>query len=546
MPQELDQDYMKKLCPELKALPDDWTIKAVSENNPAEKYHIFFQNRKGATTYTHPTLGPLPKPWVLKLCSVTDGGSNSRTGGKSRIPKYFNKVTKESRDKDPRFSPETLKARVDSLTHENNIAGSLKKMKPGMALENMKRQDIGTKDIRHNYDILKAIDPGDGTIGGMNGGVFVVRLKNQSRLSVEKRYVITRSLLLHCLLFSLTQCRFKPDGVQAGMKEIRMLHRLKHASLTFYMAAFVSPDLRKASVYVEFCDRGSLGDLIKNYQLCCDKNPRPLPPERFIWHVFAGLADGLAYLQGGRSYIGQNVTDYSIAPGWIPILHRDIKPDNVLLRSRDTLGSSRYFYCVLSDFGLACEDRPRQHPNADRNQRDGTKVGTTAFYAPELLYNPYPRSQEQLAFFPGSSLHSIWSDVWALGACIFILAECRAFDHNKRNLMGPFSHINFWEIPQGLDVSIFISGTASRLKLLELSSPRYSGYLRNAIIQATEWNAFNRPHAREMVVILKDAITRAGFMDNRPPADDEQLPKWATRVHDYHSREPLDPRTFKS
>lgn len=47
--------------------------------------------------------------------------------------------------------------------------------------------------------------------------------------------------------------------------------------------------------YLEYCDRGSLSDMMKQYS----KHPGEMIPEPFIWHAFIGLADGLAYMQTG-------------------------------------------------------------------------------------------------------------------------------------------------------------------------------------------------------------------------------------------------------
>jgi hypothetical protein len=55
---------LAKFCPELQKLPQGW-IFAVDEERC-----IYFKKPYGdppITTYNHPTLGGLPKPWILKL-----------------------------------------------------------------------------------------------------------------------------------------------------------------------------------------------------------------------------------------------------------------------------------------------------------------------------------------------------------------------------------------------------------------------------------------------------------------------------------------------
>lgn len=108
------------------------------------------------------------------------------------------------------------------------------------------------------------------------------------------------------------------------------------------------------------------------------------------------------------------------------ILHRNINPGNVLLRSRATLGSKRYFYCVLSDFGLACDNWDDGNPRTDKFQVDGYKLGTKSYWVPELCYSPYPKGppgSTEWIKFPGGHRHTQKSDLWALGACIYNLCE---------------------------------------------------------------------------------------------------------------------------
>ena len=46
-----------------------------------------------------------------------------------------------------------------------------------------------------------------------------------------------------------------------------MMHRVNHPSLTNYVAGCIlgKANLLAASLYIEFCDRGSLGGLLKAY-----------------------------------------------------------------------------------------------------------------------------------------------------------------------------------------------------------------------------------------------------------------------------------------
>lgn len=332
-----------------------------------------------------------------------------------------------------------------------------------------------------------------------------------------------------------------------------MLWRLKHSAISFYMAAFITPSC--ASVYVEFCDRGSLENLISAFATQRRDAQRvgtekPEMPERFIWHAFATLCDGLAFLMGGRSYLSNDVTNYDPEPGWVPILHRDMKPDNVLLRSRTTVGTKRYFYCVLSDFGLACEDWPEGHPKEDPFQK-GLRphaIGTRHYYAPELLCDPYPYTDQDKNFFPTGQKHSAKSDLWSLAAAMYNLADCGPTMLRHGLTTGAFAHI--MGTKQGsLDDGSFFQGTISRKCPLDVSAlnvkKKYTDELRDAILLGTRWNPMQRANPIQMVEVLKGLMEQSGFTTHAPPgAHDEELPSWATKVHDYHSLPPLDPSKF--
>ncbi|KAK7754257.1 hypothetical protein SLS62_003835 [Diatrype stigma] len=140
-------------------------------------------------------------------------------------------------------------------------------------------------------------------------------------------------------------------------------------------------------------------DLILAYKARKKSHQPDWIPESFIWHAFVGLADALGFLATGRSHVSlsPSLASSSSAPNqqhapsssWSPIVHRDIKPDNIFLRSRNTPGSTKPLYVVLSDFGLA-----------QYEQRDAAPVVVTAppglvgspeYHAPELAFDPFPR-----------------------------------------------------------------------------------------------------------------------------------------------------------
>lgn len=497
-------EQLKKQCPELNQLPKDWTFNVTDDTRVS-----FVKISTRETTYNHPTLGGLPPPWILKIVRNADG---------RLCPMYYNRETRKQTKEDPRYMASTLALHSDHAPQELWIAASTTRNTAKMDMKSMKRTPIDYhKNIRDQYTKIWNIDPGDGSIGGMNGGVFVVTMKGlANRIFIEKR--------------------FKKDEVSFGKKEIQMMHRVNHPALTNYVAGFVLENANppQASLYVEFCDRGSLEELIKAFVTRRNNGDRHAKvPEGFVWHALIGLVDGLAYLQSGVSFWRKH--NARPDPSWVPILHRDVKPDNVLLRSRATLGSNKYFYCVLSDFGLACEDRDDSHHDADKYQVARVKLGTKAFWAPELCYNPYPRSyrgsegEKEWRMFPNENRHSRYSDVWALGASVYNLCALGTTPN-------ALSHLNLAPVPYipGMTNDKYLEGTECREQLLAIPSPPYSEPLRKAILLATKWEHRERPSPVKLIQALGPLVDVSGFANQG--SKHELLPDWATKAHEYLSR----------
>jgi len=286
--------------------------------------------------------------------------------------------------------------------------------------------------------------------------------------------------------------------------------------------------------------------LVKNFQEHRKRHGNTAEmPERFIWHAFAGLCDGLAYLMGGRSYSSNDVTSYEPEPGWTPVLHRDVKTENILLRSRSTVGTKRYFYCILSDFGLACDDYPKGHPKENWHQKAGGKLGTADFLAPELCWNPYPSNIQETKRFPPGQKHTAKSDLWALAAIMHNLASCEQMSHidwqSRPEDMG-------WEVPEKTEWTVWYEGVQSR-KQLDISTIRrktpFTSALTDSIKVAGRFDPKKRLNPITMMEFLKKQIVKTEFTSHPPKGHDhEALPDWATNVHDYHSRPAMDPKQF--
>ena len=135
---------------------------------------------------------------------------------------------------------------------------------------------------------------------------------------------------------------------------------------------------RRCNIYYEYCAGGNLRDLI----------PKGHPAhhsEAFIWHVFIQLAEAL---DGMHNHGSQRV------------LHRDVKPENVFLKSQYR-PNHRFPTIKLGDYGSAyCEDE-----RANTGSDSGPMI-TWSYMPPEIEC-------------------SAAADIWALGAVIHEL--CHGF-----------------------------------------------------------------------------------------------------------------------
>jgi serine/threonine protein kinase len=101
--------------------------------------------------------------------------------------------------------------------------------------------------------------------------------------------------------------------------------------------------------YMDYCSAGTLSDIIENYsaerwQIDTDEQI----PEAMFWVVLITISEAIYNLATGLTYT-TGVDDTAEALGWIPKVHRDIKPDNIFLMEPQEPYSS-FPRPVLADF----------------------------------------------------------------------------------------------------------------------------------------------------------------------------------------------------
>tara|TARA_B110000881_G_scaffold9974_1_gene7547 strand:- start:1549 stop:2619 length:1071 start_codon:yes stop_codon:yes gene_type:complete len=140
--------------------------------------------------------------------------------------------------------------------------------------------------------------------------------------------------------------------------EISLLKSLQHPNIIACYGSY--EDIKYVYIILEFCERGDLSLLLKGNIL----------NEKDVHKYFIHLVSALQYLNNRQ------------------IIHRDIKPKNILISNDDIL--------KLTDFGFA-----KQINVTDMSQ---TICGSPLYMAPEIL---------------AASPYSTTSDLWSIGIVLF-------------------------------------------------------------------------------------------------------------------------------
>ncbi|KAL8680639.1 MAG: hypothetical protein Q9186_003177 [Xanthomendoza sp. 1 TL-2023] len=240
------------------------------------------------------------------------------------------------------------------------------------------------------------------------------------------------------------------SGLPSEVYIIRDILGNSHAHLPKLYHFHHSP--ARIEYWMDFCNSGDLVNLNEYYGTRCLR-----VPEGFIWHALTQLASALAFLHTG---IDRADVEKARPLNWQPIIHRDIKPENVFLKTPRPVdakigfkNSIRYPTLVLGDFGLATT----RMTSGER----GHYIGTPAFQPPQL------------------PIHTIWSDIWAIGAITHYLALT----------FPPIS-------PQPLTSSLSLSQhecIASVREIGDVTTVGYSGILQDHLCQWLCWEETRRP-----------------------------------------------------
>lgn len=218
-------------------------------------------------------------------------------------------------------------------------------------------------------------------------------------------------------------------------------------------------------LYFDYHSGGDLSHLIKKYN-----NDLLLIPESLLRHCFLQLIEALCFIHNGY----EKWSNVKTSCAWTPVIHGDIKPENVFTRYPSEISKSSHNYptLVLGDFGSASLTSSRQ-------------AGTYRWQPPEL------------------PVTSKGADVWAVGAAIHAMA------HNGKAPIDPlpthsqdtYQNRLAWELCGEARNPIPLDG-------------RYSKRLHDCVFDALDLDPYTRSSSFELYMMVSWA-----FMMNDEPIE---------------------------
>mmetsp|Transcript_1563 Transcript_1563/g.2809 ORF Transcript_1563/g.2809 Transcript_1563/m.2809 type:complete len:543 (-) Transcript_1563:63-1691(-) len=230
-----------------------------------------------------------------------------------------------------------------------------------------------------------------------------------------------------------------PDGLQVVYHEARIMKSLDHKNIVKFYGVQEDESGKMIFMLMEFMPRGTLMESSK------PDNTEPLSEKRAL-EAFVDVLCGMEYLHAQK------------------VVHRDIKPDNLLLSASGTV--------KITDFGTSklCKGHPDYEKDSahEGHTSSNAMVGTPMFMAPENCVHeaapdgpsdPYP------------------SDIWSLGATLYFLVFGR----------GPFVSNSIFELQRMICT-----------EPLTFPSDTISDDLKDLLMQMLERQPDKRPSASEI------------------------------------------------
>ncbi|KAK8889659.1 hypothetical protein M9Y10_034412 [Tritrichomonas musculus] len=192
-------------------------------------------------------------------------------------------------------------------------------------------------------------------------------------------------------------------GIDQLQFEIETLRKLKHPNIISLHEVIHVPSEKAVYIVLEYANCGSLTSFINSeYEFL---------PEQ-VQNIFAQIVSGISFIHKNS------------------IVHQDIKPANILLKSDGKV--------LITDFGIS-----HYFNNAAK------VIGTPAYQAPELISD----SKDNLENEYSSTQNPAQEDVWSLGVTLYelIFKKLPFNGENIFDIVRSISQIDFFGPPDSCD-----------------------------------------------------------------------------------------------
>ncbi|KAF3317052.1 hypothetical protein TWF173_001057 [Orbilia oligospora] len=208
-------------------------------------------------------------------------------------------------------------------------------------------------------------------------------------------------------------------------------------------------------IFTEYCSMGDVSEILGKYV-----TRRTFMPEGFLWQMTIDVSRALLFLNRGitkRNMQGR--------PGWTPMVHNDIKMNNIFVKPRPDGWNNIYPLFVLGDFGLSSFEGQAAYPSCP------------PFMSPQRVNSFYK---------PTPAVHK--DDIYSLGTTLFVLS----------NGYFPF------EVSDAPDRELNYD------KRIDHRNPYRNGFCK-LMNRCTSRNPDTRPTAREMIGEMIGLIEAKGW-----------------------------------
>ncbi|CAO2652122.1 Nn.00g004050.m01.CDS01 [Neocucurbitaria sp. VM-36] len=297
--------------------------------------------------------------------------------------------------------------------------------------------------------------------------------------------------------------------------EVHLLRNLPHNCIIQCLGYFLKqPSADKSSIMLEYCPEGDLLT-IRGRMMKCDNG---IFAESFMWSVYNQLASAFAFLHEGidsQNPLGRD--------NWRPVVHGDMKMENVLVKSLGSKDDWSTIDLKLGDFGMA-EYYDPANPNPLGH------IGTTHNWPPEVTWETKKLSPA--------------SDMWGIAAILHELAHCFgpvvSPEITKKkwlaeNVGAPYPEywpkllkINYWGaksprrvVPINLSLAAPLPAEAcldepdEHVEMLRKHrpSPKYSDALNDCMMMALKFDPQERAGAGELLSQIEEVHADFLFQD---------------------------------